>query len=126
MNGLPLVFGGVAMLAAASARRGSRARARVGVTVWAYIQEWVDSADTPGFSLYVTERDAWEVFREPWDEVYDDDEPEWPSWNDLRTYHEKKAFFDQIDDTQNYLGFYYTIEERIVEGAPSIRDLKDR
>ncbi len=127
MNGLPLVFGSAALLAAASARRGSRARAHVGATVWVLIREWVDgSAPVPGVGLYVTERDAWEVLMEEWDEVYDDEDPEWPSWNELRTYSEKKAFFDQTENHQDYLGFYHTIEPMIVKGTPSIRDLKDR
>ena len=119
MNGLPFVFGSVALLAAASARRGSRVRVPVGGSVWLFIKNWTDDTkEACGVSVHATERDAWEALIKVWGRF---NVP-------VETYLEKRHYIEnklEEGKTQDryLLGYWPLIEEKIVEGKPSIRDL---
>jgi hypothetical protein len=124
MNGLPLVFGSAALLAAASARRGSRGRSRVGDDVWVLIKEWPNGGDVPGVSLHISERHAEEALIKDWAqgemEIHQALE-----WDELHTHEQKMTFIQSTDGeiVEEVLGYYPTILEKQVTGPHSIRNL---
>jgi hypothetical protein len=129
MNGLPLVFGSAALLAAVSARRGSRGRSRVGDTVWLLIKEWRGDrgGETAGVGVHVSSESAWDELIHDWQEAsegFPDEDEEWREWRNLRSRSERIAFIDECPDQPDWVGYWFEINPTVVQGPPSIRDLK--